>query len=61
MCTRYISPEGADIERLWHVGAGQPWSGGEVFPNYHGPFIRAARDVAEPARELVVGQWALIP
>ena len=25
------------------------------------PFIRAARDSVEPERELVVGQWALIP
>jgi putative SOS response-associated peptidase YedK len=25
------------------------------------PFIRAARDRTEPARELVVGQWGLIP
>lgn len=62
MCTRYISPEGADIERFWHVGAGQPWRGGEVFPNYSGAFIRAARHQdAGPARELVVGQWSLIP
>ena len=61
MCTRYISPEAADIERLWHVGAGHPWRGGDLFPNYQGPFIRAARDVPEPARELVVGQWSLIP
>ena len=32
-----------------------------MFPNYQGPFIRAPRDVAAPARELVVGQWSLIP
>ena len=61
VCTRYISPETADLERLWHVGAGQPWRGGEVFPNGQGPFIRAARDATAPQRELVVGQWALIP
>ncbi len=45
MCTRYISPEAADIERLWHVGRHNPWRGGEVFPNYQGAFIRAARDM----------------
>lgn len=62
MCTRYISPEVGDIERLWHVGAGNPWRGGEVYPNYQGPFIRAARGATEqPARELVIGQWSLIP
>lgn len=62
MCTRYISPEAADIERLWHVGARTPmrWPG-EMFPNYQGPFIRAARDSSSPARELVLGQWSLIP
>ena len=62
MCTRYISPEAGDIERLWHVGSRHaPAWPREVFPGYAGPFIRAARDSAEPARELVVGQWALIP
>jgi len=61
MCTRYISPDAADIERLWHVGAGNPGRGGEVYPNYQGPFIRALPGGSEPARELVVGQWALIP
>ena len=33
----------------------------EVFPNYQGPFIRAARESAGYERELVVGQWSLIP
>lgn len=61
MCTRYISPEAGDIERHWHLGGRTPWRGGEVFPNYAGAFIRAARESTEAARELVVGQWALIP
>jgi putative SOS response-associated peptidase YedK len=61
MCTRYVSPEDADIERAWHIGGRTPWRGGEVFPNYQGPFIRVALDSTEPARELVVGQWSLIP
>lgn len=68
MCTRYIAPEVGDIERHWHVGGRTPlrWVR-DVFPNYQGPFIRAARDAAAHAthaaheRELVVGQWALIP
>jgi putative SOS response-associated peptidase YedK len=34
---------------------------GPVFPRAPGPFIRAARHAAEPERELVVGQWALVP
>ena len=61
MCTRYISPEAGDIERHWHVGRDNPWRGGEVFPNYQGAFIRAARESVEYRRELVIGQWSLIP
>jgi putative SOS response-associated peptidase YedK len=67
MCTRYISPEVGDIERHWHVGARTPlrWAH-EIFPNYQGPFIRAASlhsdpSVSRPGLELVVGQWSLIP
>ena len=62
MCTRYISPEVGDIERHWHVGGRSPmrWVR-DVFPNYQAPFIRAARESAFYERELVVGQWALIP
>ena len=62
MCTRYISPAAGDIERHWQVGAGNapPWVR-DVFPRYAGPFIRAARDSTDYHRELVVGQWALVP
>ena len=62
MCTRYISPEAGDIERFWQVGANNPphWAR-DVFPRYQAPFIRAARDASEDQRELVVGQWALVP
>lgn len=62
MCTRYISPEAGDIERHWRIGARDvpQWSR-DMFPRYRGPFIRAARDSAEYRRELVVGQWALVP
>jgi putative SOS response-associated peptidase YedK len=65
MCTRYISPEAAEIERFWHVGREQPWRWPEgpidVFPSYQAPFIRAVRESSEPRREMVVGQWNLIP
>lgn len=61
MCTRYVSPEAAAIERAWHLGRDTPWQGGEIFPQRPGAFIRAARDSSEPARELVVGQWGLVP
>lgn len=59
MCTRYISPEEAAIERFWHVGARDIWRMREVFPRQPGAFIRRARDSTE--RELVVGTWGLIP
>ena len=61
MCTRYVSPDDAAIERFWHIGRHNPWRAKEIFPGYQGPFIRAARNDSECARELVVGQWALIP
>ena len=71
MCTRYISPEVATIERHWHVGRANPWRGVEgpvdVFPGYQGRFIRAAAlaadriDSGPPTAELVSGQWNLIP
>ena len=62
MCTRYIAPETGDIERHWHVGARNPmrWVR-ELYPRYPGPFIRAPRGSVDCARELVVGQWSLVP
>lgn len=61
VCNRYVAPDAAAIERHWHVGARQPWRGAEVFPRSLAPFIRAARDSSEAARELVIGQWGLVP
>ncbi|HSB22303.1 MAG TPA: SOS response-associated peptidase family protein [Burkholderiaceae bacterium] len=61
MCTRYISPDAAAIERHWHVGRDDAWRGDELFPRSPGPFIRAARHATEPERELVIGQWGLVP
>jgi putative SOS response-associated peptidase YedK len=61
MCTRYVSPEAGDMERAWQIGSRHPWRGGEVYPNYDGSFLRASRDTADRTRELVVGQWSLIP
>lgn len=61
MCTRYVSPKAAAIERAWHIGRHTPWRGAEVFPQKQGAFIRATRDSSEPDRELVVGQFGLVP
>lgn len=61
MCNRYVSPTAGDMERYWHVGTRNPWRGSEVFPRAQGPFIRARRDAEVPERELVIGQWGLVP
>lgn len=46
------------MERAWHIGARDHWRGGSIFPRKLGPFVRAA---ANGGRDLVVGQWGLIP
>jgi putative SOS response-associated peptidase YedK len=61
MCNRYVSPEAGDMERYWHVGASTPWRMSEVYPRAPGPFIRTERDATESKRELVIGQWGLVP
>jgi hypothetical protein len=56
MCTRYVIPEQAEIERFWQIGArNQPNWAKDVFPRSQGPFIRRAKDDAGYSRELVVG------
>ncbi len=62
MCNRYVSPEDGDMERFWEIGRrNQPrwWESVPVYPRAQGPFIRATKDANE--RELVIGQWSLIP
>ena len=59
MCTRYIPPEQAEIEEMWHIGRhNQPKWAKELFPRALGPFLRQG-----PASglDLVVGTWGLIP
>ncbi len=59
MCNRYQSPDQAAIDRVWRVGRQNPqrWWPSDVFPRAQGPFIRACGG----ERELVVGQWGLVP
>ena len=60
MCTRYVSPDQAAIERFWQVGRhNQPQWAGHIFPRAQGPFLRSGG--IAPECELVVGQWGLIP
>ena len=61
MCTRYVSPEAAAIERAWHIGRHSPWRGAEVFPARQGAFVRAARDMATHGKEIVTGRFGLVP
>lgn len=63
MCNRYETPEEREIERVWRVGRDQPgrWWDEVVFPRGRGVFIRRAVNDAAYSRELVAGQWGLIP
>lgn len=63
MCNRYTPPKELEIEREWHVGRQNPvrWWDDVLYPRGQGAFIRRARDDAGYSRELVVGQWGLIP
>lgn len=59
MCTRYIPPNQAEIERFWHIGRHNQinWAA-EVFPRALGPFLRLGKGAG---LDLVVGTWGLIP
>ncbi|MBF5006818.1 SOS response-associated peptidase [Diaphorobacter caeni] len=67
MCNRYYAPGEREIEEFWNIGSKNPnrwWDDPrvlEIFPRGQGPFIRRAVDDPDYSRELVVGQWALIP
>lgn len=63
MCNRYTPPHELEIEREWHIGNRNPmrWWDEVLYPRGKGAFIRRARDDAGYSRELVAGQWGLIP
>ncbi|NJD25614.1 MAG: SOS response-associated peptidase [Betaproteobacteria bacterium] len=59
MCTRYISPDQAAIERAWEIGRrNQPKWAHELFPRAQGPFLRLGDG---GSLDLIVGTWGLIP
>lgn len=62
MCNRYAPPRPEDVIKRW-IPRQHPvnFPPGPVFPRSLGPFIRPMREASEPERELVVGQWGLIP
>jgi putative SOS response-associated peptidase YedK len=61
VCTKYLSPDDAAIERYWQIRPGNTWLGAEMFPRAQGPFLRRIAADNAPSRECVVGQWGLIP
>ncbi len=61
MCTKYLSPDDAAIERYWQVRPGQAWPMKSMFPRALGPFIRRVAAGSSNIRECVIGQWGLIP
>lgn len=62
MCNRYEAPPRSQIELEWAARqvVEQDWDK-VLFPRGKGAFIRRARDDAGYSRELVTGQWGLIP
>jgi putative SOS response-associated peptidase YedK len=61
VCTKYLSPDDAAIERYWQIRPGQSWPGSSMFPLALGPFIRRTASAVVSSRECVIGQWGLIP
>jgi putative SOS response-associated peptidase YedK len=61
VCTKYVSPDDAAIERYWQILPGQAWPGSNMFPRAPGPFIRATANADAPSRECLIDQWGLIP
>lgn len=67
MCTRYVTPSQAAIEREWSLGRRhspaweRPVFGRELYPRAEGPFIRRTREQVAHGRELATGRWGLIP
>lgn len=62
MCNRYEAPPRSQIELEWAARqvVEQDWDK-VLHPRKRGAFIRRARDDAGYSRELVAGQWGLIP
>lgn len=62
MCNRYAPPRPDDVVQRWRPRQEVVnFPAGPIFPRTPGPFIRAARKSERAQRDLVVGQWGLIP
>lgn len=60
MCNRYVSPQEAAMERYWSITGRTPGQVG-AFPPLPGPVHPPRQDDPGYSRELIVGQWGLIP
>jgi len=61
MCNVYRPPGPIDVSLHFRVNTRERLWPGSVHPRSPGPFIRRAVEDTGYSRELVVGQWALIP
>lgn len=65
MCNTYKPPADARaIEQAWEISNGRGngrWWDDVLYPRGNGPFVRRAKGDPGFSRELVVGQWGLIP
>jgi putative SOS response-associated peptidase YedK len=60
MCGRYVTPEEADIERLWNVRGGNPFpTRFNVAPTTPVPIIYV--DKQDGGRRLTLARWGLVP
>jgi putative SOS response-associated peptidase YedK len=49
------------MERFFQLRKSHPWRSVSIFPRSQGPFLRSARESNSYERELVIGQWGLVP
>lgn len=61
MCNQYVPASATALARQFGIGMRRDYRQTEVFPRSPGWFIRRDRNAAGFTRELVRGQWGLIP
>lgn len=61
MCNQYVPASATALARQFGVAVGRDYRQTEVFPRSPGWFVRRDRTAPGYARELVRGQWGLIP
>ncbi|MCC2636844.1 MAG: hypothetical protein K0Q68_563 [Moraxellaceae bacterium] len=61
MCNQYTPASASALARQFGVSVGREYRQSMVFPRSQGWFVRRDREATGYARELVQGQWGLIP